>query len=77
MTCHPTTTTTERRTKPRTAHACQADRCRQGHRACPVPQACELPEEPPYTNAEITGYVLIVAAAVVGFCYLLFVSAGA
>ncbi|WP_426304055.1 hypothetical protein ACN9MJ_13655 [Acidovorax facilis] len=69
---HPTT---ERRTKPRTAHACQADRCRQG--PCPVPQACELPEEEPYTNVEITGYVLVVAVAVVGACYLLFVGAGA
>ena len=77
MTCHPTTTTTERRTKPRTAHACQADRCHQGHRACPVPQACELPEEPPATNAEITLYALIVMAAFVSVCLLLFFGAGA
>lgn len=77
MTCHPTTTTTERRTKPRTAHACQADLCRQGHRACPVPQACELPEEPPYSNAEITGFVAVVAAAVIAVCFLVFFGTGA
>lgn len=77
MTCHPTTTTTERRTKPRIAHACQADRCRQGHRACPVPQACELPEEPPYTNAEISGFVLVVAIGIVGLCVITFFGAGA
>ena len=76
MTCHPTTTT-ERRTKPRTAHACQADRCRQGHRACPVPQACELPEEPPYTNAEITGFVLVVSIGIVGLCVITFFGTGA
>lgn len=71
---HPTT---ERRTKPRTAHACQADRCRQGHRACPVPQACELPEEEPHTNAEITGFVMVVAIGIVSLCVITFFGAGA
>jgi hypothetical protein len=31
-------------TKERAAHACMADACSQGRRACPVPQACTNPE---------------------------------
>lgn len=25
-------------------HTCQADKCSQGRAACPVPQACEVPD---------------------------------
>ena len=60
-----THTTTDRRARPRTgAHtapsyrACTANACRQGHKACPTPQACEVTDEPPATGAELLGFAL-------------------
>ena len=62
-TTHPTT---DRRARPRTGtapthRACVANACRQGHKACPTPQACEVTDEAPATRAELTGFVLWVA----------------
>lgn len=69
--------TTERRARPRCGHQCNSNQCHQGRTPCPTPQACEVPEEQPATNAEITAFVLVVVAAVVSVCCLLFVGAGA
>lgn len=61
-TTHPTT---DRRARPRTgAHtapsyrACTANACRQGHKACPTPQACEVTDEAPATGIELLGFAL-------------------
>lgn len=72
MTTHPLT---DRRARPRTGshtapthRACAANACRQGHKACPTPQACEVTDEPPATRAELTGFalwVVAIAAAIV------------
>lgn len=55
----------DRRARPRTGshtaptyRACVANACRQGHKACPTPQACEVADEPPATSAELLGFVL-------------------
>ena len=74
----PTTTPTDRRARPRpTAHACRADRCQQGRCACPVPQACELPEDTPATPLELTTFVLSVLAAAVLVLALVVLGGGA
>lgn len=60
-----------------THRACAANACRQGHKACPTPQACEVADEPPATRTELTSFVLwgaCVALAIVGALVL---SAGA
>lgn len=56
---------TDRRARPRTGshtaptyRACAANACRQGHKACPTPQACEVADEPPATGAELLGIAL-------------------
>ncbi len=76
MTAH---LTTDRRARPRTGshtapthRACSANACRQGHKACPTPQACEVADEPPATRAELTGFVLwvMVIAVVIGFAVI-------
>lgn len=76
MTTHPLT---DRRARPRTGthtapthRACVANACRQGHKACPTPQACEVTDEPPATQAELTGFVLWVAviAAAIAFALI-------
>lgn len=61
-TTHPLT---DRRARPRTGthtaptyRACAANACRQGHKACPTPQACEVADEPPATGAELLGFAL-------------------
>jgi len=70
---------TDRRARPRTGthtvptyRACAANACRQGHKACPTPQACEVADEPPATRAELTGFVLwvMVIAVVIGFAVI-------
>lgn len=55
----------DRRARPRTGsytaptyRACVANACRQGHKACPTPQACEVTDEPPATRAELLGVAL-------------------
>lgn len=56
---------------------CTTDQCRQGHRACPTPQACEVPEEAPGTPAEFTGLVLGALGVVVLLVLALISCAGA
>lgn len=41
-TTHDTHCTACAPTTRRVQHICQADKCRQGRAACPVPQACEV-----------------------------------
>lgn len=70
---------TEHRSKPRTPplRACQANRCHQGRCACPVPQACELPEEAPGTPAELVGLVTWLAGIAAVILFVLIASASA
>lgn len=65
-----TTAPTERRARPRHTPACTADRCSQGRHACPCPQACELPDEPPATTTELAAYIAAVTIAAAGLCVL-------
>lgn len=76
MTTHPLT---DRRARPRTGshtaptyRACVANACRQGHKACPTPQACEVADEPPATRAKLTSFALWVAviAVAIGFAVI-------
>ena len=81
MTTHPLT---DRRARPRTGthtapthRACVANACRQGHKACPTPQACEVADEPPATRAELLGIALWGACFGVAIVGALVLSAGA
>ena len=74
-TTHPTT---DRRARPRTgAHttpsyrACVANACRQGHKACPTPQACEVTDEAPGARTELLGFALWVAGIALAIAYAL------
>lgn len=75
---------TDRRARPRTGshtaptyRACAANACRQGHKACPTPQACEVTDEPPATRAELLGIALWGACVVLAIVGALVLSAGA
>ena len=74
----------DRRARPRTSshtapthRACVANACRQGHKACPTPQACEVADEPPATRAELLGIALWGASVVLAIVGALVLSAGA
>lgn len=83
----------ERRATARTAHAvpaptprraaCTADRCQQGHRACPCPQACHLPDpadataEAPGTTPELIGFAAWAAGIAAAIVFVLVSSASA
>ena len=80
-TTHPLT---DRRARPRTGshtaptyRACVANACRQGHKACPTPQACEVTDEPPATRAELLGIALWAACVALAIVGALVLSAGA
>lgn len=80
-TTHPIT---DRRARPRTGthtapthRACVANACRQGHKACPTPQACEVTDEPPATRAELLGIALWGVCVVLAIVGALVLSAGA
>lgn len=80
-TTHPIT---DRRARPRTGshtaptyRACVANACRQGHKACPTPQACEVADETPATRAELLGIALWGACIVLAIVGALVLSAGA
>ena len=74
----------DRRARPRTGshtaptyRACVANACRQGHKACPTPQACEVADEPPATRAELLDIALWGACVVLAIVGALILSAGA
>jgi len=80
-TTHPTT---DRRARPRTgAHttpsyrACNANRCSQGHKTCPTPQACEVTDEAPATRTELLGFALWVAGIALALAFVLISCASA
>lgn len=69
---------TERRARQRrTVRACTAQHCHQGRRACPCPQACELPTtsttdplaDEPASAMELLGLALGVVAVVLIFAF--------
>jgi hypothetical protein len=75
---NPAHPTTDRRARPRTgAHtapshrACTANACRQGNKACPTPQACEVNDEAPGTRTELLGFALWVAGIALAILYAL------
>ena len=51
----------------RVQHICQADKCRQGRAACPVPQACEVADA---TDAGHPGSELGCATSTASFILL-------
>ena len=64
---------------PRRSHRiCNADMCRQGHKPCPCPQACEMPEtthapqySPAITKQGVFAAVLVVLAAMAAVSVIL------
>lgn len=71
---------TERRARQRrTVRECTAQHCHQGRRACPCPQACELPTtsttdplaDEPASAMELLGLALGVVAVVLIFVFAL------
>jgi hypothetical protein len=63
--------------------ACTADRCQQGHRACPCPQACHLPDpadataETPASTAELIGFATWAIGIAAAIVYVLLSAASA
>lgn len=67
------------RVHPASRMACTAEQCSQGRKACPTPQACEVPPtltNEPATPLEIIGFIGLVVTAVAGAVLLVVLASG-